>query len=228
MTETILTVMVGSRAHGTARPDSDTDYRSVYYELTSDLLQVPASARPRFSLAVEGHAGEGWEVEQALSMAAISHPSAVELAMWAPETSSQGAASLRLVMVALFSRAAAVESANGYVKNCLTKLLGERQPDRAAKLKGTYLRTLYVTERFVSEGVAPREVPLDGWGEPVRAALANELTVGQVLDLGRACEERMERAVEHGATYLPKTLEKEKWLAANQWLSEFRYGHFYG
>jgi hypothetical protein len=226
MTTIILEVLTGSQAHGLARPDSDTDFRSVYYTPTNELLVIPVSGRPRFNTDVEGHAGDGWEVEQALTMAARSHPSAMELAFWKPTQSTPEGLGLSIMMAQMMTRQAAVESTIGYVKNCLTKLLAERQKDREAKWKATYLRTLFATERLVSDGYFPMEVPEKDWGEVVRAALANELTVGQVLDIGRSCEARLERAIEFGEGLPDTTPMADRWARANEWLREFRREHF--
>lgn len=215
----IFRVLSGSRAHGLEREDSDWDYRSVFYVSTPTLLVIPANMRPHWGQEVEEHAGNGWEVEQALMMASTGHPNALELIYWEPEPMGSDKAyfeahDLRRVLSGLVQPQAVLDSAVGYTKNCLTKLLAERQPERAAKWKTTYLRTLWASCKLLETGEYPARVP-----EESRIRAAPDMTIGMVLDLGREWEDNARKL-----SLPPRT--RVDWTEANQWLAEFRKKNF--
>ena len=229
---TLFRVLAGSQAHGTAREDSDTDYRSVYYVPTRELLGLPSRDRPRFSDAVTGHAGgDGWEVEQALELALRGHPSALELAHNPVEhmtsNCSEDYLGFRRLLAALPPAKAAVDAHLGYAKNCLTKLISERRPEQEAKLKATYLRTLYAVREWVETGTYPAKVPLHGWGSLVRNALLSyeeggTVTPGTVVDLGRVVEAEIGRLLPDSPVREPRASVAE----ASGWLLVFRREHW--
>lgn len=232
---TLLRVLAGSRAHGTAREDSDTDYRTVYYLPTRELLGIPVKDRPRFSDAVTGHAGgDGWEVEQALELALRGHPSALELGHWqqVPDEGNQiwvASYRLRELLRDLPTARAAVDAHLGYAKNCLTKLVAERRPEQEAKLKATYIRTVYVVREWVETGEYPARVPDHGWGSVVRNALLSyeeggTVTPGTVIDLGRVVEREIDRLLPRSPVREPRATVEQ----ANRWLLEFRQRHWEG
>src|SRR3990167_7324772 len=80
----ILRVLVGSRAHGLAGPDSDYDYRGVFVRPTSELLSI--GAKPYLTQWTEADKAKGeklddtaWEVGHFLQLATHCNPTILEV-----------------------------------------------------------------------------------------------------------------------------------------------------
>lgn len=75
----ILKVLVGSRAHGTATKDSDTDYRGVYIEPTSQL--VSRGYKYKGVSWVEGETEDqtSYELSNFINLAIQGHPNILEM-----------------------------------------------------------------------------------------------------------------------------------------------------
>ena len=129
----IQRVLIGSRAHGLARPDSDYDYREVFYIPTRELIQVPVSARPKMAWSAENkHTDDeaGWEIAALLEMIMRGHPNAVEV-MFAPvEEQTDDGESLRELRPHLLASGKFIASTLGYAQNCRNKLIAKNQVER--------------------------------------------------------------------------------------------------
>lgn len=228
----LVRLLVGSHAHGLAGPRSDRDFREVFYTPTRDLLRLPRGDRPKDAWEAGGGRMEddlaGWELAKLLEMVMRGHPNAVEL-LFAPVDPEWDADDLGVewraltadLSPALLCSGEFVRSTLGYGQNCLTKLTRRDQEGRRAKWKSTYLRIMYAGIDFLRTGEFPVRVPEPGWGEIVRAARADELGRGAVLDMGEDLEKEL-RAAE-AASPLPVEPDVD---AVNAWLWEFRRRHF--
>lgn len=78
MTRTILKVLVGSQAHGLARPDSDHDYRGVFVVPTSEILSIRGN--PKRTQWNEGATDDtSWELGHFLHLATKCNPTILEV-----------------------------------------------------------------------------------------------------------------------------------------------------
>lgn len=85
-------VLVGSRAHGLAGPDSDYDYKTVRIERTTNILTLGHRNEMRGTHKISGtNDVVSWEIEKFLTLAVKSNPPVLE-AMLAPaiETTEVG------------------------------------------------------------------------------------------------------------------------------------------
>lgn len=215
----IQRVLIGSRAHGLARPDSDFDYREVFVIPTRHLLSVPLRDRPKTAWSAENkHTDDeaGWEVAKLLEMVMQGHPNAVEV-MFAPiEEEDADGASLRELRPALLCSGTFLRSTLGYAQNCRNKLISKNQAAREVKWKATYLRVLHAGRDFLLTGEMPIRVDERPWGPLVRRALANEVSTGEVIDIGLELEEEMSHLK---GVVVPESADTS---TVNEWLMELR------
>ena len=219
----ILRVIIGSQAHGLARPDSDYDYREVFYVPTRELLTLPVRDRPRTAWSDENrHTDDvaGWEVAQFLDMVMTGHPNAVEILFSTIEESTEDGLSLLDLRPHLLCSGKFLSATLGYAKNCRNKLLDHNQEHRQTKWKATYLRILYAGRDFLQTGVFPIRVDDQPWGKIVRAALDNTLSVGEVIDYGDRLETQMKNLTGIVVPAEPNL------SAVNEWLLAFRRKHY--
>ena len=226
----LMNVVIGSQAHGLARPDSDFDYREIFYVPTQEILQVPRRNRPKHEWASQTRMDDdlaGWEVEKFLDLVMLGHPNAIEL-LWAPYVEgfepTSDSESLRELAPSLLSAREVRRSTLGYAQNCINKLVKGNQPERADKWKVTYLRILNQFAILLETGELPITVSDSGWGAPIHAARRGELSVGEVIDMGIELEQRMRDA---GTTGCPFA-DEPTGVAVNEWLMDFRQRHWEG
>lgn len=215
----MLRVLIGSQAHGLARPDSDYDYREVFAIPTRELLQVPVRNRPKDAWSAENKYTDdeaGWEIAKLLEMVMQGHPNAVEV-LFAPVEDADGdGRSLLELRPHLLASGNFLRSTLGYAQNCRNKLLAKGQIEREVKWKGTYLRVLHAGRDFLTTGIMPVRVDDTEWGPLVRRALTNEISIGEVVDIGLRLEDEM-RALAGVVVPAEPNLG-----AVNEWLAELR------
>jgi hypothetical protein len=227
----IARVVVGSQAHGLARPDSDTDYREVFLEPNFTILGLP-DRRPKDGWGSQGRHVEdegGWELAKWLTMVRYGHPNAIEL-MFAPHVDvSEDPVERKYVldeptrmqavwtevrgMAQLMLSAPEVRrSYIGYAQNSFRKI-----EDRPEKWMVGYLRSLWqgvqlLTGRHINlaiTGASPAEDLI------LKIVKEGELHLGAVYDEGQ----RLIQQMHNEPTLLPeKPLEGH----VNRWLVEFR------
>lgn len=224
----LLRVVVGSRAHGLSREDSDYDYREVFAYPTSTILSLGRPALkhawmtpPQRMVDDEG----GYEIAEFLHLVAKGAPGAVEMLFapkadgWHPATLlAAGERSVQAIGRTLLTRKAVQDGILGYASNAMKKI-----PERPGKWKGTVLRVLYQGQELLRTGGLPTlEVPeyvysepLTWWGAVVRSATANKMTDGIVLDRANALIAEIKA--------MPSALpDVPDWSTANAWLLRLR------
>lgn len=218
----ILRCIVGSQAHGLARPDSDYDYREVFVIPTSEMLALGRD-RMKFGWMSENrHTDDegGDEIAQWLHLVSKGAPNAVELC-WAPiDTDWTPDEPLSAVMATivpvqhmgrlLLSRDPVQSGIIGYAMNSFRKI-----PDRPGKWKAGMLRVLYQGEQLIATGSTSLVVPEGGWGEIVREAAADRMTEGEALDVANEIVAR----IKSGPSALP---DKPDYATVNEWLLAIR------
>lgn len=194
----ILKVLVGSRAHGLAGPDSDYDYRGVFVRPTSEILALGAKGSNTQWNEADKQAGEkaddtSWELGHFLHLATHCNPTILEVfAGPVVETTPDGDA-LRELLPAVWHPKGVRDAFVGYGLNQRKKFL-EDKDTRPAKYASAYLRVLYqawVLLRFGSLITDFRETPvfstLKKWRD-------NDYTKGEVIDLCLSWQQNVELA----------------------------------
>lgn len=129
---TILAVVVGSRAFGLARDDSDTDTRGVYAAPAAafwSLVKPPAH--------VEGPGPEwfSWEVERFCELALKANPNLLEV-LWSPLVVRRDPLGDELLgLREAFSSQLAHQTYNGYVLSQFTKIEADLRRDGVPRWK---------------------------------------------------------------------------------------------
>lgn len=226
---TIMRVLVGSHAHGMARPDSDYDYREVFVIPTSTILSL---GRNKLSYAWQTqnkHTDDegGYEISEWLNLCLKGAPNAVEMCYapfnpsWALIASDNmpddrhrffGTHAQDIGRKCLTFEATR-RGILGYATNSWRKI-----PERPEKWKAGMLRTLYQGYDLLLTGSMSLVVPETGWGATVRKAAANQLTDGEVIDIANSLIHTIEAmTVQHSA--LPHSAPLGE---INSWLLDLR------
>jgi uncharacterized protein len=196
----ILKVIVGSRAHGLAREDSDYDYRAVFVHPTSRLLSL--GAKPNDTAWIEGtpqtEGGKiddtAWEIGHFLNLATRSNPTILETFVAPVESIVRPTGeSLRNLFNAVWEPRAVRDSFIGYGHNQRKKMLDNKDA-RANKYACAYLRVLYQGSVLLQEGW----LPIDMTKTPIYDTLvkwrAGNFTNGEAIDVCAEYEARIQEA----------------------------------
>lgn len=176
----LLRVLVGSHAHGLARPDSDYDYREVFAIPTSEMLSLGRQQLKYAWMAQNKHTDDegGEEIAQFLHLCSKGAPNVVEM-LFAPQddewvrTVEMEPATVREIGRSVLSRKAVQDGVTGYAMNSFRKL--DSDP---GKWKAGMLRVLYQGQELLLTGTIAHGLSIVGrpWEANVRAARANEMT----------------------------------------------------
>lgn len=196
----ILKVLVGSRAHGVAGEESDSDYRGVFVIPTSDLLKL--GPKPVTTQWIEGDVDNtSYELSHFLFLATKSNPNILEVFKGNPIRPEDGRGkSLSLLwgdtLLALFphvwSSVGVFDAFTGYGHNQRTKMLANKD-GRMDKYAVAWLRTLYNAQQLLTEGNfklsvvgTSIETTLRNWrgghSDWLNAGRRESLTPGEVID----------------------------------------------
>ena len=147
---TVLRVLVGSRAHGLHKDDSDYDYRGVFLVPTSEILRLGGT--PKQTWWIEGAVDDTqWELGKFLVLATKCNPSILEV-FKSPVIS---ASEIGRGMLALFPHVWNTKDVRnafvGYGLNQRKKFLDDKD-ERGGKFAVAYLRSLYLGWQLLSTG----------------------------------------------------------------------------
>jgi len=158
---TILKVLVGSRAHGMFTESSDYDYRGVFVQPTADILKLGGTIKN--TSWIEGRepteAGRkeddtAWEIGHFLNLATHCNPSILEVFAAPIEEATEEGRELQSIFPAIWNPKGVRDAFIGYGLNQRKKLL-ENKDSRPWKYACAYLRTLIQAEQLLSIGVLP-------------------------------------------------------------------------
>lgn len=197
--KTLIKVLVGSRAHGLHNEDSDYDYRGVYIAPTSEVLSLGRSIKN--TQWIEGKQDDtSWEVGKFLHLATKCNPTILEVfkaPLVAHDNRDPGEISLGTELRNLFDdvwNPTDVRNAFvGYGLNQRKKFL-DKNDTRPNKYATAYLRTLYQAHQLLSTGdfqVSMVDTPVY---EQLKRFKAGEYTVGEVIQVCRDWEEKVDNA----------------------------------
>ena len=151
----IVRSLVGSRAHGLHREDSDYDWRGIFVQPTSEILSL--GYKPHPIQWIEGKEDfTSYEIGHFLMLATKANPSVLELLvsphMQTLETKGRNwGAELCLLLPYLYTPQDAFNAFCGYSHNQRKKLL-EDKDGRKWKYSLAYIRTLYNLIDLLSTG----------------------------------------------------------------------------
>lgn len=225
----ILRVVVGSRAHGLATPESDWDYRSVFVTPTSQLVGLGPKPRNTEWKEADKAKGEqddvtGWEVGHFLHLALQSNPSILEVFV-APPASRESIERWGLELCALFPYVwhpqAVYDAFTSYGRNQQKKMLAEETFSRWRKYGQAWIRVLWQAEQLLLTGTLPidfRGTEFESFLLTLRAATAT-ITMGDVVDVAKSLEERV-KVARQGCEHQPNP------EAVNEFLLRVRKEHW--
>ncbi len=184
---TILKVLVGSRAHGLARPDSDYDYRGVYVVPTAEILSLDVGQqKPKHTTWQEKSESGGddvtaWEIGHYLHLAVHCNPTILEvLAAPATDTTFWGR-QLQHLFPYVWNAVGVRNAFIGYGLNQRKKFLEDKDA-RPMKYATAYLRTLYQAHVLLTTGVLPINLVDTEVFETLLNWRAGIYTKGEVID----------------------------------------------
>lgn len=194
----ILKVLVGSRAHGLAGPDSDYDYRGVFVRPTSEILALGAKAANVSWVEADKQAGEkiddtSWEIGHYLHLATHCNPTVLEVLAAPVEFAAEDGDRLRALLPKVWHPKGVRDAFVGYGLNQRKKFLEDKDV-RPAKYAVAYLRVLYQAWALLGFGglvVDFRETPVF---DTLKKWRAGDYTKGEVIDRTLYWQSRVEEA----------------------------------
>jgi len=194
----LLNVLVGSRAHNLARPDSDYDYRGVFIVPTVDLLALGHNTK--HTQWIEGKIDDtSWELGHFMHMATKCNPNILDVFQGIRQepvaadllAASTGALLLRQWSFVL-SRRQACDAYIGYSNNQLTKMMRQEAVNTAQtwKFATTYLRVLLEGIELQQTGSYSLEVT-GPWLAQLQAVREGRCTRGEIIDNAIKLQERL-------------------------------------
>ena len=187
----ILKVVVGSHAHGLARPDSDKDFRSVFVMPTAEFFRVGFKYQG-MKMMKEEDDETAWEIGQFLHLALQGHPLVLETLVAPVVTMDDWGTELRQLFPRLWSAQAAYESFLNYCENQRKKML-EKKDGRPEKYAAAYVRVLFNLCELLERGTFSIRISETPVGEVVGRIKAGQYRPGEVIDLGEYWSEEAAR-----------------------------------
>ncbi|KKN86868.1 hypothetical protein LCGC14_0264300 [marine sediment metagenome] len=196
----ILKVLVGSRANGLSREDSDYDYRAVYVTPTSELLSL-GTGKYKASAWVEGKNEDNtsYELGHFLHLATKSNANILEMFVAPLKGSNEIGDELRDLFDSVWSTEGVRNAFVGYSLNQRKKFLDDKD-GRAWKYAVAYIRTLLQGIELIETGTMSIVVP-DEWLEDLQNVRDGKYTRGAVVDLAEALREELDEAYERAEAF---------------------------
>lgn len=191
MTE-ILKVIVGSQAHGLATPESDTDYRGVFLQPTSEILKLGGTVKQ--TSWIEGKDDDtSWELGHFLFLSTKCNPTILETYLAPVHQSDAYGEALRALFPHVWNSRAVMDAFVGYGLNQRKKFLDEKDK-RPHKYAAAYLRSLYNAYELLCTGTFNVRIADTEIGEICRRFKNGDYTFGEVIDTCRKWEENVRMA----------------------------------
>ena len=148
--KTILSVIVGSRLHGTATPESDYDYRGVFVVPIEDILSPFRTSKE--NSWVEGETDNtSYELRHFCKMCTQGNPSALEVLVGIPKEITPDGEELRALLPKFISKKRCFDAFMGYSRNQEKKFRDNFQ-GRKWKYATAQVRTLYQLLHLLKTG----------------------------------------------------------------------------
>lgn len=184
----ILKVIVGSQAHGLARPDSDFDYRAVYIDPTSKILSL--EHKYKGSSMQEGEEDNtAYEIGHFLQLAKHNNPTIMEV-FKAPIVASDTAGhALRQLFKYCYNPEQAYNAFVGYSLNQRKKLL-DNKDNRKNKFACAYIRTLYNLIELLECGDFQVRISNKHQLDVLLKLKYEDFTMGYVIDIAEGLQNK--------------------------------------
>lgn len=199
-TYTILKSLVGSRAHGLHREDSDWDWRGVFVQRTSEILSL--NYKTKATQWLEGDEDHvNYEIGHFLSLAQKANPSVLELLVSPQiETFPYGTVDLGKELIGLmpymFDPQDAFNAFVGYSKNQRKKMFDDKD-GRKLKHSLAYIRTLYSLNDLLETGTFSLKINTLERFDILTDIKNGLLTSGQIFDLASDLTSLAEEKLKH-------------------------------
>ncbi len=199
MPNTILRVLVGSRAHGLHTEDSDFDWRGVFVNPTSEILKIGGTTTQ--TSWIEGKEDDtSWEVGKFLLMATKCNPTILEtfkaernaLSEWSDEETEWGW-QLQALFPHVWNSKDVFNAFRGYAKNQQKKFL-DGKDTRPHKYAVAYLRTLYLAVQLLETGTFDLNMEKTPIFNSLLRWKNKDYGIGEVMDLTARWEQKVEEA----------------------------------
>ncbi len=183
----ILKVLVGSRAHGLNRADSDYDYRGVFLTPTEEHLKLKSiETKPKGVHWVEGEREDdtSYELGHFLHLATKSNPSILEVFVAPIVGGTALGHDLRALFPYVWSSRRVLEAFVGYSRNQQKKMFDDKYESRDRKWKYAvaYIRVLLQAQQLIRTGTMSVVVPAE-WKQPLIDIKNGEWSIGHVVDV---------------------------------------------
>jgi uncharacterized protein len=183
----ILKVIVGSKAHGLADANSDTDYRSVYVLPTADILSL--GYKYKGNDWTEGEVDNtAYELGHFLHLALQCNPSILEVMVAEPVMFNRAGIQLRDLFPYVWTPKRAYDAFTGYSLNQRKKLL-DKKDNRANKWACAYVRTLHNLIDLLKTGTFSLKVEDRNRYVLLKQLRAGDFQVGRVIDIAEGLME---------------------------------------
>jgi len=175
----ILKVLVGSRAHGLADKDSDSDFRAVYVLSTKDILSL--NYKYKGNDWIEGDEDNtAYEIGHFLHLALKCNPTILEVFKAPIVESTEDGLALRELFDYVWNPQDSFNAFIGYGLNQRKKML-DKKDNRPNKYAVAYTRTLINLIDLLEKGTFDLKVSF--LEEELRAFKAGQFTLGEVINL---------------------------------------------
>ena len=202
----ILSVLVGSRAHGLNTPESDYDYRGVFVNPTRKIVAMEKFRDAKSTSWIEGDIDQtSYEIGHFLHLASKGNPSILELMVGPVSHVSQLGIELRTMLPYMVDTQSVVNSFCGYSLNQRKKMFDDHM-NRRWKYAVAYLRVLIMGEQLVRTGTMTLKVP-DAWKEYLIDVRDGRVLVGDVINVGISLDAKLRKAAEDSQ---PRIVDHEK------------------
>lgn len=215
---TLIKSLVGSRAHGLNREDSDWDWRGIFITPTRELLSFGYEYKAiSWIEGKEDHTN--YELGHFLNLACRGNPSVLELLrsptmdLYVDDSGRQWGRELQDLMPYMYNPKDAFNAFTGYSNNQRKKFLDDKE-GRKNKFALAYIRTLINLNSLLETGEFTLAVA-DSI-KPLLVAIRNgDLKDGAIIDLAT-------ELTENAKTLLPNTKDNQDKSLINQYPLEAR------
>lgn len=196
---TILKALVGSRAHGLNREDSDWDWRGIYVQPTSEILSL--GYNPKTIQWLEGKEDfTNYEIGHFLMLATKANPSVLELLVSShtetpPVHGRNWGAEIQALFPYLFTPEAAFNAFCGYSLNQRKKLLDDKD-GRKWKYALAYIRTLQNLCDLLTTGTCILAVTKPDRIVLLKQIRDGQISAGEVINIAETLSTFAKRALE--------------------------------
>lgn len=177
----ILKVIVGSQAHGTATEDSDTDYRGVYIEPTSQL--VARGYKSKGVSWVEGETEDqtSYELANFINLALQGHPNILEMFVAPIKECNEDGKELRDLFVAIWDAEKVYSAFRNYSNNRRKNIFNAENRHVAVKSGYCAIRVLINLIALLKNNSFQLHIYKD-YMEDLKAIKEGKWTTGEIID----------------------------------------------